>query len=279
MTGISTLQKRIADSDRTASDPLSAPGVAQQLNTISEGLNRQFQSSQADAMSRAAQTGQAGLAGAMAQTSAQLSVDLANTRAKTQADTLMEVYNKARQEGMDATSALAAAQNEVARIKNERSRIDADMSAQEAELNQRAEEAYRDNLMDQALLAEEARQFDDEYDLQEDGADLDLERFDQEKRLADQEYGFRQRQESRQRELDSLSESRYKEEKEDAKRREKLGVLDDLYDKELLDEGGYMSEMAKYYEGLPRLYGFGSGGYRRDSLAGFGSRYRRRRRP
>lgn len=160
-TGTDALKKRLADADRIAGDPLSAPGVQQQLATISEGLNRQFASAQGDAKSTAAQTGQAGLGGAFAQTAANLSGQLANTRAQTQSDVMLDVYNRARQEGLDANSALQQAQIESERIKSDRAKTEAELAAQEADLNQRAEDAWRRNILDQARLAEDARQYDE----------------------------------------------------------------------------------------------------------------------
>lgn len=258
MTGINTLQKRISDADRTAGDPLSAPGVQAQLGVISEGLNRQFASEKGSAMSRAAQSGQAGFGGAFSQTSANLSGQLASTRAQEQSDMMMEVYQRARAEGLSATEAMTSAQSEVARIKNERSRIDADLAAQEAELNQRAEERYRNDVMEQARLAEDARQFDSGADLEGDKFDFarresdldrlsDRERFEYDKKQDLESSSFRKRGEARQAELDARQ---LKLDDEELKRntlQSETSLLGSLYDNEVIERDTYTGELDERY--------------------------------
>jgi hypothetical protein len=190
MSGVNTLQKRVAEADRLAQDPLSAPGAQQQLATISEGLNRQFAAEKGNVVGRAAQSGQAGFGGTFAQTSANLSGQLANTRAQTQSDMMMQIYNKARQEGMDATSALTQAQAEVSRITTERSRVEAEISTQEAEMQQREQDAYRANLLEQARLAETKRQYDED-------ARTHLSDTNYNRSMGAEDLGFRKRQEAR----------------------------------------------------------------------------------
>lgn len=290
MSGIDSLRKRIRDADNTASDPLSAAGVQQQLATISEGLNRQYASEKGDAMSHAAQTGQAGFGGAFAQTSAQLSGNLAGTRAQTQSDMMLDVYTKARQEGMDATSALNQAQAEVVREKNERSRIDADLDAQEAQLDAQDEENQRRDILERARLAEDARQFD----TSKTGTDEDRQ---WQHSQADKDMGFRQREEARQTMLDkeelrrnSLSEAQRAREEErqnrldaeksgfakDENERDWIGTdlaLDkaDPVDEDDLARRGYSSAAIRTMRN--RSPGFGGFGHR----SGFRSRYSRSR--
>lgn len=220
-TGTTALQKRIADANRLADDPLSAPGVQQQLGVISEGLNRQFSSAQGEAKGRAAQSGQAGFTGGFAQTSAALSGDLANTRAKTQSDMMMDVYNKARAEGLSATEALSAAQNEIGRIKNERSRIEAELSAQEAEVNARQDMEYQQALLNQARLAEDARQFDANDDSSDDEFGFRQRQYKDELRMKERDFGFRERQykDEQWRDEQRKDEQRKDEQKRDEQRR------------------------------------------------------------
>lgn len=278
MGGITALTKRLREADEAASNPLGIPGVAQALSTVTEGLNRQYAAQTGEALSRAAQSGQAGFAGALSQTAGALAGELGSARSQAQSSLMMEAYNKARAEGLSASEALTAAQADVARIKNERSRIDAELSAQEAQLQQEWERAYRNNLIEQARLAEQARQFNisstlqgEELSLKEDEFGLKEEEFGLQRQKEKREQGFRTRAERRQERLDA-----------EARRREEASLLGSLSESGILEEDDYLGRIGGLYPTLnPLRPRFGSGGWRREFAmggGGFGGRKRRKSR-
>lgn len=217
MSGIDASKKRMQGADRLADDPLSAPGVQQQLGVISEGLNRQFAAQKGDAMSHAAQSGQAGFGGAFAQTAAQLSGSLASTRSQEQSNMMMDVYTKARAEGLSANEAMMSAQADVSRIKNERSRIDADITNQEASLWQKEQSDYQSALLEQARQAEDARQFNERdkmdrdrfaYDKTKDSRNFAYESSVDERNFNETHNQHNRANDSRNRELDNAEQAR-----------------------------------------------------------------------
>jgi hypothetical protein len=181
-SGLSLLKARIAEADRLAKDPLSSAGAQKALEAINLGAARRAEFERGAAIGRGAATGGNAFSGSLAQTAGDISSrqnDAITTMTGDLANKLMQQY---REEGRGLAQAYAAATSDLNRTQAERDKARSDWEAQMAALLKQAEtarqkgmsdwatqmasllrqtdaERYR-ALMDQARIAEEARQFD-----------------------------------------------------------------------------------------------------------------------
>lgn len=216
-SGINMIKSRLAEADKLAADPLSAPGVQASLQSLQANLSRRAESARGAAMGRAAGTGQGGFQGALAQTGADIEARQGEAFAGAQSDMAMKIFQQARSEGLSLTDALNRAQAEAAKITTQQAAIRAQTAAQEAEINsrirmqqadinarQRAD--YMQRLLDKAKLAEQTRQFDvtskfgerefglkeKAFGLQEKNVGFEKERLAQQQRQFDREQALKE---------------------------------------------------------------------------------------
>lgn len=239
-SGVNKIKSRLSEVDRLAADPLSSPGAASTIAAINTQFARRAESERGQALGRAADSGQAGFQGSLAQTSADIVSRQSEASAAEQANLALELTKQYRQEGMSLTEALTAANNDIARIMTERESIVADFRAREAELQQRQQEQEYMRLLEQARLAEQTREFDLGYG-------LDKKRFDADERRYREGFNYQQRrddvEDSRykegfryQQERDKVGDTRYAEEQKQNDERYDDEFLTKLYQLGLLDE-------------------------------------------
>jgi hypothetical protein len=160
MSGLATLKERLAEADRLAKDPLSSPGAQQALQAINQGAARRAEFERGAAVGRGAATGANAFSGSLAQTAGDIvsrQNDAVTAMTGELANKLMQQY---RAEGLSLSQAYAAAVNDISRLKNEQGKARTDWEAQLASILQRYDEMRYQTLLEQARLAENARQFD-----------------------------------------------------------------------------------------------------------------------
>jgi len=222
-SGTNMIKSRLAEADKLAADPLSAPGVQASLQSLQAGLSRRAESARGAAMGRAGASGQGGFQGALAQTGADIEARQGEAFAGAQSDMAIKIFQQARQEGLTLTDALARANQETAKIQTQQAAIRAQTAVQEAEVNsrirmQQAEinakqrEAYMGRLLDQAKMAEQKRQYDvgnvnikqelglktQGFGLEQKRFNLDKQRLDEQRRQFNTQQTFAQQQASNQ---------------------------------------------------------------------------------
>lgn len=159
MGGIESLNQRLASAKTLEENPESAPGFNQTMSSINANLARRAEAEKGQAMSHAAQTGQAGFQGALGQVYGDIVSREGEASAKARSDMMMEIYKQARAEGLSLTEALNQAHMAVNQIETQRGGIQAQLKAQQAELAVKAQQDAYNNLIQQAQLAENARQY------------------------------------------------------------------------------------------------------------------------
>jgi hypothetical protein len=160
MSGLAMLKDRLAEADRLAKDPLSSPGAQQALQAINQGAARRAEFERGAAIGRGAATGANAFSGSLAQTAGDIvsrQNDAVTAMTGDLANKLMQQY---RAEGLSLSQAYAAALNDISRIKTEQGKARADWNTQLASILQRYNEMRYQTMLEQAKLAENARQFD-----------------------------------------------------------------------------------------------------------------------
>jgi hypothetical protein len=158
--GLENLKNRLAEADRLAADPLSSPGAQKALQAINQGAARRAEFERGAAIGRGAATGANAFSGSLAQTAGDIvsrQNDAVTAMTGELANKLMQQY---REEGLSLSQAYAATLNDMARINTDREKVRADWNAQLASILQRYNDLRYQTMMEQARIAENARQFD-----------------------------------------------------------------------------------------------------------------------
>ena len=215
MSGVNTLQTRLDEANRLAANPLASPGASQMIANINTQLARQAESERGSALGRATGSGQAGFAGALSQTAGDIVARQGEASAGAQADLAFELTQQYRNEGLSLSQALSQARTDIDRMKTEREgiRLDAEGRHQallaetrmrQAEIEQRNQELHFNNLLEQARLAEQSRQFNASQEFDEEkfrsGFDYQASRDERDDAFRDREFSYRKKNDEYERE-------------------------------------------------------------------------------
>lgn len=198
-SGLTNIKRRMELAEQEAANPLGSAAAQSALQAINAGAQRQAASERGQALGRATQSGQAGFGGALAQTAGDIAARQGESITAASGDLAMQIFQQARAEGASLAEAQARMQNEITGIETQRSQIRADIAKENARLQAEYEFRVQQDMMEQARLAEQARQFNVGQGFQE------------------KRFGYEKEQDKYARETD---EERYRDEKQ--RRREQM---------------------------------------------------------
>lgn len=171
-SGPGVIRQRQQQNERYAANPLQSPAAASSMAAINAQATRRAQSSRGAALGRAANTGSAGFAGAFQNTAAgieeQKNTDIIGAQGQL-ASTLGTQYGQAATQlaGQYGT----AVSNQNAQVLQQENQS-AEARARQAQLQQQEEMERYKAIMEQARIAENARQFDVGLPLQQANTQL-----------------------------------------------------------------------------------------------------------
>lgn len=171
-SGISTIQKRQQQNEGYAAAPLSSPAAASAMASINAQAQRRAQTTRGAALGRAANSGAAGFAGALQNTAAgieeQRNSDIIGAQGEL-ASKLGSQYSGAADQ-LAGQYGTAVGQKNAQNLQQENQ--SAEQRARMAQLQQQEEMQRYANIMEQARIAENARQFDVGLPLQQANTQL-----------------------------------------------------------------------------------------------------------
>lgn len=197
LTALNGLQGSIDAAKQLRANPLGDPAAAASLSQVQSALNRQQQAGIGAAKGRAAASGQGFSAGAMKDTALALQQSNAASYADASAQLAAKLAEQGRLQETELLKAQLQGELEANRNALQKYGIDADLVTNEAKLRLSKEEMQRNNLMEQARLAEQARQFG--YELSEKGRQFDTElgekarMFDEDQKLTKSQFDAKQK--------------------------------------------------------------------------------------
>lgn len=171
-TGATAIQKRQQQNEGYAAAPLSSPAAASAMASINAQAQRRAASAKGQAISNAANSGSAGFAGALQNTGAGIEEQKNTDITTAQGDLAAKLgtqYSGAADQLAGQYSTAVSQQNSQ---KLQQSQQTADEAARKAQLQQQEEMQRYANIMEQARIAESARQFDAGLPLQQANTQL-----------------------------------------------------------------------------------------------------------
>lgn len=196
MSGLNMIKDRLATAGKYEANPLTAPGAQQAIQAINVGAQRRADMQQGQALGRAAQTGAAGFAGALQQTAGQIASDQNTAITEQTGQLASQLAQQYAEQGLSLTQAYAAAQNDINQLQQQQSEANQRYELARAQFEQEQDRLAAQDQLEQARLAENARQFDisrddSNYRYDEDAA-FRQQQADAEAEYRRQGFGFEQ---------------------------------------------------------------------------------------